>query len=326
MDVSRRPNPGERCVIRYRLPDGSATDVIGELVDVDEQRLAISPRPRELVAIQRRDVIMIKVVPEIPRGRAPARTSPAELEQIAALGWVDRYEPLGGWWLRAAGGFTGRANSACAVGDPGLPLTAAARVVIDFAAAHGIRPLAQVVLGSAEDTGLTSLGWHETHATTDVLVLRLSELVGTRSADPAVEVDEHLDEAWLTAFRRCRPFEADETVVRRILAGQGSTVGLGTIRAGDHVQDRGPEPRISIGRAHVTNGWVGVTALWTDPRRRGEGHATALLVALGRWAARRGARNAYLQVAQRNVDARQAYGRLGFVPHHTYRYLSPPTS
>ena len=49
-----------------------------------------------------------------------------DLEQAAAGGWRAPDEAtLGGWLLRAAEGFTGRANSALAVGDPGLPLEAA---------------------------------------------------------------------------------------------------------------------------------------------------------------------------------------------------------
>lgn len=43
----------------------------------------------------------------------------SDLEEVAALGWRGtEEEQLGGWRLRAAGGFTGRANSALAVGDP----------------------------------------------------------------------------------------------------------------------------------------------------------------------------------------------------------------
>ena len=50
-----------------------------------------------------------------------------------------------------------------------------------------------------------------------------------------------------------------------------------------------------------------------------------MMRALGHWAARRGARNAYLQVAQENSGAHDAYGRLGFVRHHSYRYLEAPS-
>jgi predicted GNAT family acetyltransferase len=50
-----------------------------------------------------------------------------------------------------------------------------------------------------------------------------------------------------------------------------------------------------------------------------------MIKAIGHWAARSGARNAYLQVEQQNARARDAYGRLGFVVHHNYRYLTAPT-
>jgi ribosomal protein S18 acetylase RimI-like enzyme len=45
---------------------------------------------------------------------------------------------------------------------------------------------------------------------------------------------------------------------------------------------------------------------------------------LGHWAARRGARYAYLQVTAANTDALAAYERMGFRRHHSYRYLAPP--
>ena len=47
----------------------------------------------------------------------------AGLELLAARGWRGTEEArLGDWLLRAGGGFTGRANSALALGDPGRPL------------------------------------------------------------------------------------------------------------------------------------------------------------------------------------------------------------
>ena len=53
-----------------------------------------------------------------------------ELEVIAAKGWrATEEERLGGWLLRAAQGFTGRANSALAAGDPEIPLVEAVLAV-----------------------------------------------------------------------------------------------------------------------------------------------------------------------------------------------------
>ena len=48
-----------------------------------------------------------------------------------------------------------------------------------------------------------------------------------------------------------------------------------------------------------------------------------MMIALGHWAARRGARYGYLQVASANSEAITAYQRLGFSRHHRYRYLKP---
>ncbi|MFD0595838.1 hypothetical protein ACFQZ4_28950 [Catellatospora coxensis] len=47
-------------------------------------------------------------------------------------------EELGAWRLRAAGGYTGRANSALPVGDPGLPLPEAIDAVVAFYRRQGL--------------------------------------------------------------------------------------------------------------------------------------------------------------------------------------------
>ena len=48
-----------------------------------------------------------------------------------------------------------------------------------------------------------------------------------------------------------------------------------------------------------------------------------MIIGLGHWAARQGARYGYLQVASANQQAITAYERLGFTRHHQYHYLSP---
>jgi predicted GNAT family acetyltransferase len=82
----------------------------------------------------------------------------------------------------------------------------------------------------------------------------------------------------------------------------------------------------AIARGHVNGSWLGIASIWTDPAWRRRGRATAMVRSLGHWAARRGARDAYLQVARQNTEAHAAYGRLGFVVHHSYRYLQAPDS
>jgi hypothetical protein len=48
-----------------------------------------------------------------------------------------------------------------------------------------------------------------------------------------------------------------------------------------------------------------------------------MITALGHWAARKGARYVYIQMATVNEPALAAYGKLGFVHHHSYVYLAP---
>ncbi len=48
-----------------------------------------------------------------------------------------------------------------------------------------------------------------------------------------------------------------------------------------------------------------------------------MIIGLGHWAARQGARYGYLQVASANEEAIAAYERLGFAATTSYHYLGP---
>ena len=320
MDIALdRARPGERWVLRCRLADGAATDVVGWLVSTDATGVSVEVEGAGLVAVDRTTIILARRAPGARGGPDPRRTSAEDLERAALPGWVALSEPLGEWTLRAGGGFTGRANSALAVGDPGMTLAEAAERVIAYATVHGITPWAQVIVGSGEEAGLVGLGWQPTYVVTDVLVCRLTTLLGQDLPDPRVSVDQRLDGAWLAAYARSRPNDADPTTLLMILDGHPP-------RAFASVADpAGVSDDVGIARGHVSGPWLGIASVWTEPAHRRRGLATAMMRALGHWAARQGARHAYLQVAQENTGAHDAYGRLGFVRHHSYRYLAAPT-
>ena len=305
-------------MLRCRLPDGSATDITGWLVSVTPREVVIEPAGQASRAIGRGEIILAKRAPAAAGGPDPRRTSPDDLERAALTGWLADSEPLGEWTLRAGAGFTSRANSVLAVGDPGLPLTQAAEQVIGYAHEHGIAPQAQVIVGSDVDHGLVELGWHPVHVTTEVLVCRLTTLLGDGLPDPRVELGGDLDTCWLAAFDRSRVHDADPDLVRRILAGQPPRAFASVAGPG------GDGELIAIARGHVHDFWLGLMAIWTEPDHRRRGLATAMMRTLGHWAARQGARYTYLQVAQANHAAQQAYARLGFAHHHSYRYLAAP--
>ena len=65
-----------------------------------------------------------------------------DLERAAAQHWqAPETERLGDWLLRAAQGFTGRANSALPLGDPGVPLPAAVAAVQDWYRRRALPPM-----------------------------------------------------------------------------------------------------------------------------------------------------------------------------------------
>ena len=316
MDALAGARPGERWVVRHRLADGSATDLIGWIVGMEQDFVSIAMSDGRVVQLPRADIIIARRAPAAAGGPSPLRTTAEELERYALPGWIEIAEPLGEWTLRAAHGFTARANSCLAVGDPGLPVEAAATRIVTFSGIHGIAPRAQVIADSQIEAELRALGWADASEQIDVLVCRLSDMVGEELPDPAVQVIETLTASWEAAYQRSRPNDADGAVVRRILDGHPP-------RAFGGVTD--PAERfVAIGRGHLSEPWLGLACVWTDPARRGQGLATMIMTALGHWAARRGGRYVYVQVSSGNVQARRHYDGLGFTLHHRVGYLGPP--
>ena len=144
-------------MVRVRQDDGSASDVVGWLVGVTDEVAVLEGQldpegPGRDAPVRRvplADVVVARRAPGALGGPAVHRTPPDVLERLAVEAWAVELEPLAGWTLRSASGFTGRANSCLAVGDPGLPVAEAAAAVEAYAARHGIAPMAQVVTGSA---------------------------------------------------------------------------------------------------------------------------------------------------------------------------------
>ena len=160
----RRQDVGHRVVVR-RIVGISAdrplfSDALGELVDLTETELTIATAKGTL-RVPLREVHRAK---RVPAARRPPAADVIALELAANDAWpAPTQARLGGWVLRAAQNWTGRANSALAVGDPDRTLEAAIDAVVDWYAAHGQQalinapmPLAAPVNSALDDRGWTS--------------------------------------------------------------------------------------------------------------------------------------------------------------------------
>lgn len=238
------------------------------------------------------------------------------LELACADAWPALVDvPLGQWRLRAAGGFTGRANSAITTGDPGRPVIDALAEVRTFAEGNGIAPAAHVVVGTPLESALAAAGWavDGRHPGGSESVVMTGRLRGLNAPEPAgVTVpDEPPDDWWPLAVGAPEPSAAQ----RRVL-GDGAAVGFGTARdTTGHV--------IGIVRGAVVGDLLHIARLAVAPHARRAGVATGLLAALAGWGTRRHATRCALQVATHNHAAIALYTRLGCRPHHRYRYWIP---
>ncbi|TVT17739.1 GNAT family N-acetyltransferase [Amycolatopsis acidiphila] len=233
------------------------------------------------------------------------RTETVEL--LCADAWPAVTEDkVGDWRLRAASGFTGRANSALAVGDPGLPVAEALDRVCEFAHAHDIPPVAQAVVGSANERAIEAAGWvPKTDHAAGHLVSVLVGPLGT-GADGVSFLPEPSAAWWELAAGTTEPAPAQ----RHVLTTGEVGYAVAEITAG-------------AVRAAVAGGLLHVSRLAVRPQHRRRGLARALMAATGEWAAGRGATECVLQVAVDNAPALALYEALGFREHHQYRYWVP---
>ncbi|MBB1242915.1 GNAT family N-acetyltransferase [Streptomyces durbertensis] len=313
------------------------TDTVGVLTSWNAGVLHVTRRNGERVRIAEDRLVAGKVVPAAPaRVRGLPAADTAELERVAARGWpAVETERLGDWLLRAAGGFTRRANSVLALGDPGLPLDEALERVRAWYARRALPAHVHTTVGGP-DTGerlaaaLADRGWRPV-AHAEVWTGALAPIVDRGVDTSAVRLSREADEAWLARYNRSAGLGPQAL---RVLGG-GPSVWFATVPdgpdepGGPTIEDAAGEAAGSgapaaIGRVVVDGRWAGFGAVETAPHLRRRGLAAAVVAALAERAASEGARAGYLQVETDNEAARAMYGRLGFARHHGYQHWRAP--
>jgi GNAT superfamily N-acetyltransferase len=250
--------------------------------------------------------------------------------ELAASGcWLPpEQDRLGEWQLRAAEGFTGRANSALAVGDPGLPLGQAVDRVVDWYTERGLPPTLAVPypLGDRDGSELNRLldarGWSTRAGPAVVMTAGPGAVppppdgadgpIGPGGA--RVAIDQEPDGGWMSLYHYRGQ---DLPPVARTMLLSAPWQAFGSVRADGHT--------IAVARVAAAGGWAGFTAVEVSPDHRRRGLATLLTSVLAAHAASRAPGGYWLQVEEGNTGARALYRRTGFTDHHGYCYrIAPP--
>jgi ribosomal protein S18 acetylase RimI-like enzyme len=278
---------GRRVVIRWMLPDGRATDVLGVCEAWSDEEALVRTEDGAAVSIPTHLIVTGKPVP--PRPSVRQRVSVREAESHAAGMWPGVHrEPLGAWELRSEpeppGRLRKRVNSCLAIGDPGIAFDEAVAAVLSFYTGRGRDPLVQVEADAETEAAFAARGWQVVPGGD------ASFLLGSVAS------------------------------ARRRL---GAAEALGTLAVAD---DRlTVRTDAGSGAAYVHGDWIGVHDLVVLPEHRRQGVASGLLATLLEAGAERGATTVWLHVETDNDAALRLYEGLGLTEHHGCRYLAPPS-
>jgi ribosomal protein S18 acetylase RimI-like enzyme len=229
----------------------------------------------------------------------PVRTSQIRaLEHAATMAWPGIEQRwLGGWFVRAGHGITGRSNSA-------VPLEFSANLdtlpaIIDWYRGHDLTAL---LLLPERVLPVRAAGVKATR-------MLVGDVVG--GATDGVQLAPTPDREWRRLYEREVPVDVLTAVVGGALVFAeiaGAAVGRGAVTT-----------------ASDGTRWLGISAVRVDPAFRRMGHARRVCAALLEWGHAQGVQRAYVEVLDDNEPARRLYESMGFRLHHTHRYIEAQT-
>lgn len=306
---------GRRVTVRRvveREPDGRLreSDVVGDLAGLDGQTAVIDAR-NGLVEVPLALVTAARVA------------EPSTADELALEGVVaDAFRPadteaLGGWMLRANGGFLRRANSVLPLRQLGLPLEQGLGYARRWYRQRGLPVKFQIPTEARRllDAELAERGWPAADLT-HVMAARLDAVRAPEADAPRVELSGTPDDDWLALYRD----GGGLVEPARSLLSRHPNAAFVSARVD------GRTVAAARGTVDVTTGgaWLAVNAVEVHPDFRRRGLATAVTAALWQWGRDRGAVRTVLTVLADNAPAIALYERLGYWRHHDYHYRSEP--
>lgn len=249
------------------------------------------------------------------------------LEAIAARSWPSRETAFDGTWaVRLCDHDSKRQNCVVPL-DPGDRRDLETRIAAvrsrylsaERRPTFRLTPLAHPAI----DDALGSLGW-EAVDRTHVMTVDLP--VGQPGRSAATEGCRH---RWVETLTHMNGIEEHRAAglagtIARIQRGGGPTVAEHG-PAYLHVAHEDDDPAAAALAVQLGEE-VGLMEVFTDPKRRGRGHARRIVTGAIEAARERGATRAWLQVAASNTPAIALYESLGFETLYDYRYRVAPVS
>ena len=219
---------------------------------------------------------------------------------------------MGDWVLRFAQGYSGRANSACAI--------RAGSTMSQAELAHAVRLYHQA--GLTPCMRLTPLVLPELVARLDAAGWQMEDPSTGMIADGAAQsmplpsgllIEQKPSRAWLEGA--CR-WQEGRKRNPDLLAGIVGNICIPAAFATLQIEGAG----VAYAMAALDRGMAEIGAVIVDPARRGQGFGRDIMRALMGWARQNGAHHVFLQVASENAAAKALYASLGFREVYDARY------
>lgn len=312
--VSRRTDavslrPGTRVIVRYLVPEGKATDIIGILRSVDPLVVDKDGAKQTIAADQ---VVVLKTLSSTPVRNSDIRA--VETAKAAAFPGITN-QWCGGWLARAGDGITERSNSAVPLGPSAGLQPVPVEQIREFYRAHNLPTLLLV----PDRIGRTAEHLAGERGPEIIVMTRELDTVETGEGHAFdIRFDDQPTQEWLSMYHfRGQPLP--ERALRLLSERIDGQICFASLWVDGQLA--------AITRGTITQGgaraWLGFSAVEVAEEFRRRGLASALCSAIMDWGHRHGADCTYLDVVESNVAGRALYHRLGFSEHHRHRSLHP---
>lgn len=242
------------------------------------------------------------------------------IEELTLNTWpAEQSVLLEGWVMRAAAGYTKRANSVSPLYGPegqhtGLDVKYKILLAEQYYEAAGLNPVFKItpfIQPANLDEILAEQGYDIVEPSS-VRLLALQELPAV-TGQYNVQIREELTEDWLTSFAgMSRLSAANRDTLRRMLSSSCLKKGYALL-----LKEGIPA---ACGLGVIQYGYVGLYDVYTAPEFRRQGLAEELLLSLLHWAKDQGVAQSFLQVVQANRGASALYDKLGYKEIYKYWY------